>query len=88
MGGEEKINAYCHDLALEGGQILAKTLGTYVMDPEGAITLNMVPFSQVSSYAIRFSKRPHTRSTYLSLSPDPCRSPRNLSRVSETRCST
>jgi len=42
MGGEEKINAYCHNLAVQGGRILAKTLGTHVMDAEGAITLNMV----------------------------------------------
>jgi len=42
MGGEKKINDYCHDLALKGGQILAKILGTYVMDPDGDLTLNMV----------------------------------------------
>ena len=42
MGGEEKINAYCHNLALQGGRALAKTLGTHVMDPEGDLTLNMV----------------------------------------------
>jgi hypothetical protein len=42
MGGEEKINAYCHDLALKGGRALAKTLGTHVLDPEGDLTLNMV----------------------------------------------
>ncbi|KDR81048.1 hypothetical protein GALMADRAFT_241675 [Galerina marginata CBS 339.88] len=42
MGGEEKINAYCHDLAIKGGQVLAKVLGTQVIDPEGDLTLNMV----------------------------------------------
>ncbi|PPQ95574.1 hypothetical protein CVT26_008602 [Gymnopilus dilepis] len=42
MGGEEKINAYCHDLAIEGGKRLAEVLGTRVMDPEGDLTLNMV----------------------------------------------
>ncbi|KAF8194637.1 pyridoxal phosphate-dependent transferase, partial [Pholiota molesta] len=42
MGGEEKINEYCHDLAIKGGQVLAKILGTYVMDPDGQFTLNMV----------------------------------------------
>ncbi|PPQ88741.1 hypothetical protein CVT25_008548 [Psilocybe cyanescens] len=42
MGGEEKINAYCHDLALKGGQLMAKILGTRVMDPAGELTLNMV----------------------------------------------
>jgi len=57
MGGEEKINAYCHDLALQGGRILAKTLGTHVMDPEGDLTLNMVR-PQAQSYAIRFLNVP------------------------------
>jgi hypothetical protein len=42
MGGEEKINEYCHNLAIKGGQVLAKILGTYVMDPDGQFTLNMV----------------------------------------------
>ncbi|KAF4610713.1 hypothetical protein D9613_007297 [Agrocybe pediades] len=42
MGGERKINEYCHKLALEGGQLLAKVLGTRVMDPDGELTLNMV----------------------------------------------
>jgi hypothetical protein len=42
MGGEETINAYCHELAMKGGQALAKVLGTSVMDPEGQFTLNMV----------------------------------------------
>ncbi|KAF5316760.1 hypothetical protein D9619_006842 [Psilocybe cf. subviscida] len=42
LGGEEKINAYCHDLALKGGKRLAEVLGTQVMDPSGESTLNMV----------------------------------------------
>lgn len=42
MGGEEKINEYCHSLAIKGGQALAKVLGTNVMDPDGELTLNMV----------------------------------------------
>lgn len=44
LGGEEKINAYCHDLALKGGKRLAEVLGTQVMDPSGESTLNMVHF--------------------------------------------
>ncbi|KAF8194638.1 pyridoxal phosphate-dependent transferase [Pholiota molesta] len=42
MGGEETINAYCRELAMKGGQALAKVLGTSVMDPDGQFTLNMV----------------------------------------------
>ncbi|KAF8075269.1 pyridoxal phosphate-dependent transferase [Lyophyllum atratum] len=42
LGGEHKINAYCHDLALKGGKRLAEILGTQVMDPDGELTLNMV----------------------------------------------
>jgi hercynylcysteine S-oxide lyase len=42
LGGEEKINAYCHDLALRGGQRLAELLGTEVMDKTGKLTLSMV----------------------------------------------
>ena len=42
IGGEEKINEYCHNLALEGGKILAQILGTSIMDPNGEFTANMV----------------------------------------------
>lgn len=42
LGGEHKINEYCHDLALRGGKRLAEILGTEVMDPNGEFTLNMV----------------------------------------------
>lgn len=42
MGGEVKINEYCHNLAIGGGKALAKILGTSVMDPDGSLTLNMV----------------------------------------------
>ncbi|KAJ3513808.1 hypothetical protein NLJ89_g2748 [Agrocybe chaxingu] len=42
LGGEEKINAYCHNLALKGGKVLAEILKTQVMDPDGEFTLNMV----------------------------------------------
>jgi selenocysteine lyase/cysteine desulfurase len=42
LGGEHKINAYTHALALAGGKHLAERLGTSVMDPDGEFTLNMV----------------------------------------------
>jgi hercynylcysteine S-oxide lyase len=42
LGGEEKINAYCHSLALSGGKRLAEVLGTRVMDEVGDMTANMV----------------------------------------------
>lgn len=42
VGGEEKINAYCHSLALKGGKRLAELLGTSVMDEDGDMTANMV----------------------------------------------
>ncbi|KAJ3505666.1 hypothetical protein NLJ89_g7299 [Agrocybe chaxingu] len=42
LGGEAKINAYCHALALKGGKVLAEILGTQVVDPDGDLTLNMV----------------------------------------------
>lgn len=42
LGGEERINKYCHGLALEGGKRLAEVLGTHVMDPAGDLTANMV----------------------------------------------
>jgi hypothetical protein len=42
IGGEEKINEYCHDLALKGGKRLAEILGTRLLDSTGEFTLNMV----------------------------------------------
>ncbi|KAF8134918.1 pyridoxal phosphate-dependent transferase [Boletus edulis] len=42
LGGEHKINAYTHALAIAGGKHLAERLGTDVMDPDGEFTLNMV----------------------------------------------
>ena len=42
LGGEHKINAYCHNLAVEGGKRLAELWGTRLMDPTGEFTLNMV----------------------------------------------
>lgn len=42
IGGEAKIDAYCHDLAIKGGKKLAEIFGTSVLDPEGDLTLHMV----------------------------------------------
>ncbi|KAJ7492082.1 PLP-dependent transferase [Mycena latifolia] len=44
LGGEDKINAYCRQMALQGSKRLAQILGTTgtVMDPTGEMTLNMV----------------------------------------------
>ncbi|KAG9224340.1 hypothetical protein CCMSSC00406_0004839 [Pleurotus cornucopiae] len=42
LGGEDKINEYCHDLAIAGGKRLAEVSGTQVLDPDGSLTLNMV----------------------------------------------
>lgn len=44
IGGEAKIDAYCHDLAIKGGKKLAEIFGTSVLDPEGDLTLHMVNF--------------------------------------------
>lgn len=41
LGGEAVINAYCHNLAMEGGRRLAEIFGTKVMDVTGELTLNM-----------------------------------------------
>ncbi|KAI3612045.1 aminotransferase family protein [Moniliophthora roreri] len=41
LGGEEKINEYCHRLAVEGGKRLAEVMGTEVLDPTGEFTLCM-----------------------------------------------
>jgi hercynylcysteine S-oxide lyase len=42
LGGEQKINDYCHSLALSGGRRLSELLGTPLLDPTGEFTLNMV----------------------------------------------
>lgn len=42
VGGEAAIQKYCHELAIEGGKILANTLYTSVMDPDGEFTSAMV----------------------------------------------
>lgn len=44
-GGEQRINDYCHDLALKGGAIVAATLGTETMvnkEGEGELVANMI----------------------------------------------
>ncbi|EIW53854.1 PLP-dependent transferase [Trametes versicolor FP-101664 SS1] len=41
LGGEKAINNYCHQLALDGGERLARALGTRVLDQTGELTLNM-----------------------------------------------
>ncbi|KAG6872295.1 hypothetical protein C0995_011191 [Termitomyces sp. Mi166 len=42
LGGEEKISAYCHDIAVKDGKRLAEIFNTEVMDPDGSFTWNMV----------------------------------------------
>ncbi|KAJ7601323.1 pyridoxal phosphate-dependent transferase [Mycena rosella] len=44
LGGENKINAYCRQMAVQGSNRLAQILGTsgMAMDPTGEMTLNMV----------------------------------------------
>jgi hypothetical protein len=41
LGGEQKINDYCRSLALSGGKLLSRLLGTSLLDPTGEFTLNM-----------------------------------------------
>jgi len=41
LGGETAINAYCHQLALDGSKRLAEILGTKVLDEAGEFTLHM-----------------------------------------------
>ncbi|KAG9085061.1 hypothetical protein FRC07_013467, partial [Ceratobasidium sp. 392] len=43
IGGEQKINEYCHSLAIKGGEILAGVLKTKVLENEKhELTANMV----------------------------------------------
>ncbi|RUS33251.1 pyridoxal phosphate-dependent transferase [Jimgerdemannia flammicorona] len=43
LGGESRIQSYCHTLAVQGGQLVARLWGTSVMEnPEGTLTANMV----------------------------------------------
>ncbi|PPQ75057.1 hypothetical protein CVT26_012059, partial [Gymnopilus dilepis] len=43
LGGERKINDYCHSLAVAGGKLVARMLGTKVMDlaKDAELTANM-----------------------------------------------
>lgn len=43
IGGEKKINDYCHNLAIAGGKRMVEIFGTRLMDTEDyELTLNMV----------------------------------------------
>lgn len=42
LGGEKTIDAYCHQLALDGGKRLAEVMGTRVLDESGELTVHMV----------------------------------------------
>jgi len=43
IGGEKQIDEYCHDLAIKGGQLLSKLLGTEMMETEAVeLTSHMV----------------------------------------------
>ncbi|KAF9450691.1 PLP-dependent transferase [Macrolepiota fuliginosa MF-IS2] len=60
IGGEAKIFDHCHNLALEGGRLMAEIFGTRVMDPNGEFTLNMVnvelPFPGSVPYSVKTNK--------------------------------
>ncbi|GAA5847119.1 hypothetical protein JCM5353_005150 [Sporobolomyces roseus] len=47
LGGEEKIQRWCHNLAIEGGERVAKILGTRTMrnekEEDGELVPNMIP---------------------------------------------
>ncbi|KAH7925192.1 PLP-dependent transferase [Leucogyrophana mollusca] len=56
LGGEERINAYCRQLALDGGKRLAHVLGTHVLESdehEGEFNTNMVNVELPLSGAIK-----------------------------------
>lgn len=61
LGGERKINEYCHDLAVKGGRIVAEILGTQVMDPDASLTLNMVNVELPFPPTLKFSKELNMR---------------------------
>jgi len=56
LGGEHKINEYCHATALAGGARLAEILGTDVMDATGEITRNMVNVRLPLSGAVPYTQ--------------------------------
>jgi selenocysteine lyase/cysteine desulfurase len=41
LAASKKINDYCRSLALSGGKLLSRLLGTSLLDPTGEFTLNM-----------------------------------------------
>lgn len=46
LGGERRLNEYCHNLAIQGGQAAAKVLGTSILETDSQeLTANMVAFS-------------------------------------------
>lgn len=55
IGGEKKINEYCHNLAVSGGKRLAEMFGTQVMDEDGTFTANMVRNHHAISKGRRFT---------------------------------
>jgi len=42
IGGEHEIQAYCHQLARNGGKKMAEVLGTRMMDENDEFTASMV----------------------------------------------
>lgn len=62
LGGEEKINTYCRELARDGGRRIAEVMGTQLMDasPHAEQTLNMVnvelPLHGVPADKIEFAQ--------------------------------
>lgn len=56
LGGEERITQYCHDLAVKGGELFAKTLGTEMMtnkEGDGELVANMVSWRCSVSLPLR-----------------------------------
>jgi len=58
LGGEDKISAYCHSVALKGGKRLAEILGTEVMHgkDDDELTLNMVNVRLPIPPAIKYTQ--------------------------------
>jgi hypothetical protein len=58
IGGEKKMNDYCHSLAVAGSRKLAEILGTHVLDStdlEGELIANMVSL-QPSNFGLLYSQ--------------------------------
>ncbi|KAF7337729.1 Arginase/deacetylase [Mycena sanguinolenta] len=56
LGGEEKINAYCRKITIEGSKRLVQILGTTSLDPSGEMTLNMLPLASDLPEAVVIEK--------------------------------